>query len=368
VDAPLTTLAGTAFQTVSGYDQCVAILRDAERFPPIDRRTLQARTSESDDLPQPVHQAAVRTAAYQALAPGRRAEALTPDFQRIASEMIVSWEGSEIDLIDDYAIPYAVSSIGSYFGLRHAEWAEYERIRRGMLRPPAGGVPRPATASVRAWMSDRKFRHVVEIELADRRGHPRDDVLSALARAVDERNGLTESDILTFVPRLAFNATLGVSDLLGATLWRLLSCPHLTSAVHDNPTVVAALIEEVLRLEAPVRGVSRSVAVDTDLGTISLTVGSSLTIDLGAANRDASVFLDPDRLDLTRPNAHRHLGFGLGHEYCVGAPLARRAVSIAVDAVLRHWPSATLVSDQPIQRFPTPFNPGLRHLWAISGR
>src|SRR5205807_7278736 len=128
----------------------------------------------------------------------------------------------------------------------------------------------------------------------------------------------------------------------------------------DRPALIPDAIEELLRYDAPLQRTFRVASDDIQIGTASIKKGQIVSMMLGAANRDPAVWANPDDLDVTRP-PNRHLGFGQGIHYCVGAPLARLEVGIAISSLVHQLPSMILASDR-LEYQPTL---GLRALKAL---
>lgn len=158
-----------------------------------------------------------------------------------------------------------------------------------------------------------------------------DSILHACQQAV--RDGVLNADEARGILHILLGAAgESTSSLIGNAVRVLAEDPELQGALRDDPTLIPALLEEVLRLEAPFRSHLRSAPAATTLGGVELPAGATLLLLWGAANRDPEVFDEPDRLDLDRPR--RHLAFGRGIHTCVGAPLARVEAKAALAVLL----------------------------------
>ncbi len=162
---------------------------------------------------------------------------------------------------------------------------------------------------------------------------PRDNLLGDLAAA-------TDSGELDQVAALAMLITLfsaggeSTASLIGSAAWILATNPAVQEQVREEPELLGAFLEEVLRYESPFRGHYRHVVRDTELGGVSLPAGSRLFLMWGAANRDPAHFDDPNVFRLDRPAGKNHLSFGKGVHFCVGAALARLEAAIVVGDLL----------------------------------
>jgi cytochrome P450 len=170
---------------------------------------------------------------------------------------------------------------------------------------------------------------------------PADDLLGAVARGV---NAGVFTDIVGNVILHTLLSAGGESttSLLGNAVRILAEQPALQEQLRANPQQIPTFVEEALRLEAPFRYLMRSVPTDTTLGAVDIPAGATVLLLWGAANRDATEFERPDEVDLQRPAPRRHVSFGRGIHYCVGAPLARVEARTVLTVLLERTKSITL--------------------------
>jgi cytochrome P450 len=154
-----------------------------------------------------------------------------------------------------------------------------------------------------------------------------------LAKMVTEgtTDGLTARNILLVLIGAAVETTM---TLIGNTLRLMVETPGLERRLRDDPALIPALIEESARLESPFKGHYRVVSRSCSLGDVALEPGDRLQLLWASANRDASVIADPDTMDLSRPNLRRHLAYGHGLHFCLGAALARQEVRVVLERLL----------------------------------
>lgn len=162
---------------------------------------------------------------------------------------------------------------------------------------------------------------------------PGDNLLGDLARAVSEQSIDDETAVLMLVQLVGAGGE-STAGLIGNAARLLALHDDLQDAVRDSPELLAALLEETLRLESPFRAHHRHVRTDTTLAGVEIAAGSHLLLLWGAANRDPAVFSDADAVRLDRPSVRRHLAFGNGLHFCVGAALARLEGQIALRTLL----------------------------------
>jgi pimeloyl-[acyl-carrier protein] synthase len=201
------------------------------------------------------------------------------------------------------------------------------------------------------------FRELV----AARRRAAGQDLLSALIAAEEAGDRLTEDELLATCVLLFFAGHETTVNLIGNGTLALLRHPDQLQRLRQQPGLIGNAVEELLRYDSPVQRTGRIAAEDVELFGVQIQRGDRVNMLVGAANRDPAQFADPDRLDITRPNASQHLSFAAGIHYCVGAPLARLEAQLAIAALLRRAPNLRLVDQQPPWR-PTFVLRGLQSL------
>jgi cytochrome P450 len=198
---------------------------------------------------------------------------------------------------------------------------------------------------------------------AERRAAPRDDLVSALIAARDEEDALTEAELFGTVVLLIVAGHETTVGLIGNAVLTLLANPDQLELVRGDPSLLPRAIEEVLRFEGPVeRTLNRWAATDVELGGRTIRRGELVIAILSSADRDSARFPEPDRLDVCRADT-KHLAFGRGSHYCLGAPLARLEAEIALETLFRRLPGLRLaVEPDELEWRPTP---GFRRVAAL---
>ncbi len=275
----------------------------------------------------------------------RVVEAMRPRIQTLVDGLLDSAPSmGPIDLIHQLASPLPAIVIAEIVGAPSADagrfkgWADDILAFQGVNRPPVATLERSQRGIVdlRAYLSDL---------VADRRQHPREDLLSYLVAAETDNERLSEAELVSTCVTLLVAGHETTLSLIGNGLWLLLNHPEQLQLLHQDPALLPSAIEEMLRVESPVARQPRRIKQDVTLGGQSLRQGQIAFQFLNAANRDPAYFPNPDRFDLHRPN-NRHLAFGQGIHFCIGAPLARIEGPIAIAAVLRRMPNLRLASDE----------------------
>ncbi|MDQ3250642.1 MAG: cytochrome P450, partial [Chloroflexota bacterium] len=193
--------------------------------------------------------------------------------------------------------------------------------------------------------------------------NPQPDLISALLHAEEQGDKLSEEELYSMVILLIVAGHETVVDLIGNGVLALLQNPAQLTLLHQQPALLDAAIEEIVRYDGPVeRATIRFAAQDVEIGGHTIGRGDAVNLVLAAADHDPAQFPLPDHFDIARPN-NRHLGFGLGLHYCLGAGLGRLEGRIAISTLLRRLPDLRLAV--PVDRLrwrTTPILRGLQHM------
>jgi cytochrome P450 len=216
--------------------------------------------------------------------------------------------------------------------------------------------------AARSWV---RFQRMIARQVNDRRAAPRDDLISELIAAHAPGAGPLTAEQETALVGLVFGVTLPghitTSALLGNGLLRLLSHPESWRLLCERPDLVPNAVEEIARYDTPTHIFLRVTTSDTELAGQHLPAGTEVALWLAAANRDETAFDRAEEFDITRPTQERHVVFGYGAHYCLGAGLARRQIAISLRVLTARLPDLRLVPDQQIR-----FRPTLDHRGPLS--
>ncbi|MGH8903475.1 MAG: cytochrome P450 family protein [Egibacteraceae bacterium] len=282
----------------------------------------------------------LRALVHKAFSP-RLIEGLRPRIQQIADELLDAVEDDRaMDLIDSYAFPLPMTVITELLGVpsrdrdRFREWSnaavKVEFEGNGELFPE----PRQAAfASFAAY-----FRALFE----DKRANPSDDLVTALVLAEEEGEALDEDELVAMLFLLLVAGHETTVNLIGNGMLALLRHPDQLRMLQADQALIVPAVEELLRYDGPVEtSTFRYAAEDVEVNGATIPQGEIVLVVLASANRDADRFTDADRLDITRTD-NRHLAFGKGIHFCLGAPLARMEAQIAIGTLLRRLPKLRL--------------------------
>lgn len=242
------------------------------------------------------------------------------------------------DLIHDYALPLPVTVISDMLGVppesreRFHVWSQYA-IKVTTARDFLVALPH-------LWMFMRFLRKLIAL----RRAKPGDDLLSALVQAEEDGTALDENELIAMIFLLLIAGHETTVNLIGNGVLALMEQPEQWRRMRDEPAIMKTAIEELLRYTSPVFiATDRYAREDVEIAGTRIPRGALVYLVLGSANRDETQFDDPDTLDLTRtPN--RHLAFGQGIHYCLGAPLARLEGQVAFQTLLERAPHLRLAT------------------------
>jgi cytochrome P450 len=201
------------------------------------------------------------------------------------------------------------------------------------------GAGLPAAAASCADLSD-----YLRGEIAERRRSPREDLLTHLLAAHDHEDALSEDELIATCVLILLAGHETTTNLIGNGMLALSRHPEELERLIREPELVRSAVEEMLRFDSPVQMTSRIPREPLELGGVPIEPGLEVNLSLASANRDPAQFPDADRFDVARaPN--RHLAFGLGHHFCLGAPLARLEAQVAFEALVRRIPRWKLESE-----------------------
>lgn len=287
-------------------------------------------------------------------------EGMRGSIQRIVDRLLdgVATTG-RMDVIRDLAYPLPTAIIAEMLGVpvedrdRFKKWSDDFAVFLGTFQPDEHQM-------TQALRSVREISEYFRGTVAELRRVPRDNLLSALARAEDEGDALGEQELLSNALLLLAAGHETTTNLIGNGLLALLQHPDQAQRLREQPGLIESAVEECLRFSSPVQLTTRVVLEDLELGGKQVWHNQYVVLLLGAANRDPAQFRDPDRFDIGRGD-NRHVSFGLGPHFCLGAPLARLEAQIAIGTILRRLPNLRLEPGR-LEWQPTPTFRGLRAL------
>lgn len=341
---------------LSRHRDCESVLRNTKQWS-ADFSNSTQQGLEFDDklfedldrpflLMDPPDHTRLRGLVNRAFTP-RVVEQLRPRIQEITNELLdaVAEKGA-MEVVADLAYPLPVLVISEMLGVpseSHNQFKAWSAELAAALDPSPIVDPvvlqrqRDAIGNF-----DELFRELI----AERREEPKDDLLTALVQVEEEGDRMTEGELLATCRLILIAGHETTVNLIANGVHQLLRHPDEMKRFKDDPSLAPSAVEEILRFDPPVQMTGRIALEDMEFDGVPVPKGHSTILLLAAANRDPARYEDPLRFDITR-NDDRHLAFGFGIHYCLGAPLARVEGQIALNAVLQRLEGLELHTDKP---------------------
>ena len=335
------------------YRDCAAVLRDPRSSSDASNSTMYQAFMAGRDPEEvfgalagmrpflfmdPPDHTRLRGLVQKAFTP-KTVENLRPRIQEIVDELMApARERGSMEVVEELAYPLPVRVITEMLGVPPEDHETF----KGWSKELAGALD-PDFATPQDRLDKREHAATAFVEyfqrlIVERRRQPRDDLLSALIAAEDEGNKLSEKELLSTLILLLVAGHETTVNLIANGVLAFARHPDQLQRVHSDPSLARTAVEEVLRYDPPVQFTARVALEDMDVSGTTLEKGAQAILLLAAANRDPEQFENPDAFDVGRQD-NRHLAFGLGAHFCLGAPLARVEGQVALQAV------ATRVTD-----------------------
>jgi cytochrome P450 family 144 len=270
----------------------------------------------------------------------KRMAALEPEIADVATRCVNNAvEQRSVDFMAAVANVVPITLVSSLIGFRDSDLDELLRNAFDGTSLVGGRLTLSQLETLLGRVGDIQVWIVDQLDAA--RQEPSDDILGAIARAI-EAKVLEVGEGCIILQTLLSAGGESTTSLLGNSVRLLAEHQDVQSTLREQPDLIPAFVEEALRLESPFRFLFRSTATDTQLGEVSVPAGSTVLLFWGAANRDPAAFPQPDTIDLHRRLPRRHVAFGRGIHHCVGAPLARLEGQVVLKCLLERTSSIEL--------------------------
>jgi len=339
-------VTGRRFWFFTRYDDCVAVLKD-QRFgkeikkhltpeqlvgQPVDSEEFAVINRHLLDLDPPDH-TRLRALVHKGFTP-RIIENLRRRIQEIADDLLDAIDGQrEFDLLEAYGFPLPITVIAELLGVPAADRNRFRAWTKALLFGINEEQGRVAVL---------EFAMYMHAMIEERQQNPKEDLISSLVAVEEAGEVLSREELLSMIFLLLVAGHETTVNLIGNGTLALLQHPDQLQLLRDQPTLIKSAIEEMLRYDGPVETPTlRWAFEDVRMGDKVIPQGDLVMPALLAADRDPAHFADPDRFDIRRePN--KHIAFGNGIHYCLGAPLARLEGEIAIQTMLRRLPHLQL--------------------------
>jgi cytochrome P450 len=342
---------------VTRYEEAEAVLLDDERFVRDPRLALppDRLAAFTEGMPEAIEwveshmlnrdgddHKRLRRLVSKAFTP-RMIEQLRPRIQEIADELLDPVVAAgEMELVSRFAFPLPITVIAELLGVPSADRDQFREWSDAFVRPAFS--PEEQAAFMQSMV---EFVQYLQALFEERRAEPGDDLISALVAVEDGGDTLSQQELSSMVSLLIVAGHETTVSLIGNAVVALLTHPEQRAAIEADPALLPRAVEELIRYDGPVeRTLNRWAAVDVELGGQMIRQGESVIVILGSADHDPERFAEPAKLDLAAERDARHLGFGRGSHFCLGAPLARLETEIALETLLRRLPGLRLAAPQ----------------------
>ena len=288
------------------------------------------------DLDDPDH-SRLRTLVHKAFTP-KLIETLRASIEALSEELIeLARPHGRMDLIAEFALPLPVAVISQMLGIPKQEQDKFHRWSNLIVSSQSSKFGAlKAIPSVISFL--RYIRRLVRL----RQVHPENDLTTAMIQAEEAGDKMSGDEMLSTIFLLLIAGHETTVNLIGNGMLALLTHPEQMEKLRGDPSLVACAVEEMLRFDSPLEmATERYTTEEVEYSGTGIPSGARVYVVIASANRDEQQFERADQFDITRPN-NRHLSFGMGAHYCMGAPLARLEGQIAITALLKRMPKLRL--------------------------
>ena len=323
-------LPGGGMWIITRYDDAIRILRDPTTFSSmVDARSMsgekRAPTILFDDPPIHTRMRGLLTSAFTPRVIEQQRETIEENCRRMIDAML---EQDNPDLIDGRAYPLPVMVIANMLGVADGDMATFKRWSDAIISNVGNTLVNPddnSIADVNAEFDAYFSQHIKRLQ-----EHPEDNLLSALISAESEEDGkLSMEDLLVVCRVLLVAGNETTTGLIVNTARVFSKYPEVIGQLKKRPDLIPSAIEEALRIFPPFFATFRRTTIDVEVSGVTIPANTRMLVMLASANHDERQFPDPDTYIADR-DPNRHLGFGMGIHYCLGAPLARLEGQIAM--------------------------------------
>lgn len=315
----------------------------------LDRPLLPVDTMLTADPPEQKRYRSLVDKAFRL----KRVRSLAPRMRELCHTLIDAFvDDGRVELREAFAVPVPLTIISEQLGVPARELPRFKKWSDGFVAQ-LGGMASPGEQKQARELIFEFQRYFAKI-VAARRSEPRDDIISDMVNAADERgNPLDMAESLSILQQLlvAGNETTASTICEGARLFA--DDPDSWARIRRDPGLIPNAVEEILRLATPTANMWRVCTRDTVLGGVEIPKGSMVMLRYAAANRDERVFSDPEGFDIERRNANEHVAFGHGLHYCLGAQLAKAELVECFEALSERLATLRIPADAlPLEHRP----------------
>lgn len=277
---------------------------------------------------------------------GRRLVEKEPVIRALSDELIGTFvhEG-RTDLFLRFAHPLSASIIAEILGIPRADIRRFRSWSDDLTTVLAAHGPVEHQVAAARGVVD--FQRYLASALEERKTAPREDLLSDIVTGGQGMAPpMSMAELVSMLMQVHFAGHETTAGLIVGAVELLLSSPEQLQALRDDASLMAGAVEEAVRMVSPVHAMFRTALEEVEVGGVTIPKGAHIRIVYASANRDETRFHEPERFDIRRPDIKKHLAFGHGLHFCIGAPLARLEARLALEVLLRRLPGLRLVPGQ----------------------
>jgi cytochrome P450 PksS len=343
---------------ITRYEDAAAALRD-ERLVKDVRSARDAQRQGTPWMPRALKPLAhtmldsdgeehqrLRTLVRDTFAPRHIAQ-LEPRVRELVSALLDHMATAEsVDLVADFALPLPLTIISEILGVPERDRLRFRRWFTSLIE--ASGTTHPNLSMLLKAFDIFAMMRFLRRLVAARRAHPGDDLVSRLALAHDGNDRLSDDELVAMLALLLIAGYETTVNLIATGALLLLGHQEQLARLREEPALIDSAVEELLRLATPVDvATERYAREEVEIAGVTIPRGALVLVAIVSANADERRFPEPERLDVAR-GENRHLSFGLGSHYCLGAPLARLEGRIAIEGLIHRFPNLRLAT--PVER------------------
>ena len=350
------------FWAVSRYEDVLSVVRNPEVFSSLAQSNSFVTTPPPEVLEiakqgyprvntllsnDPPSHTQFRNLVNKAFLPKRVAQ-LEDSIRKITNDLIDAFiNDGKVDLVEQFAVGVPLTVIADALGVDRADMPKFKKWSDDSVAPLSGMLT--PERQIECAHSRIEFQNYMVDRVHEREANLRDDLLSDLVQArfdSGERagEGMTMAEMLDVIAQLLVAGNETTTKLIAAATLMLIENPEQMAKVRADHSLIPNLVEEALRMEAPVQMLPRFTKDDVEVGGVAIPKGSVVMVMYGCANRDGAKYPNPDMFDIERDNARTQMAFGQGPHFCVGAALARSEARIAFELLLSRLNNIALAS------------------------
>ncbi len=343
---------------ITRYEDAAAVLRD-ERFVKDIRSARDSHQLGVSWMPRALKPLAhtmldsdgdehrrLRTLVRDTFAP-KHINQLEPRVHELVDELLDRMAGADVvDLVADFALPLPLTVIAEILGVPERDRLRFRRWFSSLIGLETSR--RPTVSMLMKLPKILAMMRFLRRLVAERRAHPGDDLISRLAQTEEDGDRLTEDELVAMLGLLLIAGYETTVNLIATGVLLLLRHPEQLARLNEEPDLIGSAVEELLRLATPVDiATERYARENVELAGVTIPRGALVLVAIVSANADETRFREAERLDVAR-GENRHLAFGLGPHYCLGAPLARMEGRIAIEGLIHRFPNLRLA--EPVEQ------------------